>query len=42
VRSMPYEKRPHADEDKSVMFGTIGFLAIGAVVIILAYLFGWI
>ncbi len=39
---MPYIKRPPAEEDKSVIYGTIGFLAIGGVVIIISYLFGWI
>ncbi len=39
---MPYEKRPPAEEDKSVMYGTIGSLLIGAVVIILGYVFGWL
>ncbi len=39
---MSFYKRPTDDEDKSVIYGTIGFLAIGAVVIILGYVFGWL
>ncbi len=39
---MSFYKRPTDDEDKSVMYGTIGVLAIGAVVIILGYIFGWL
>lgn len=37
-----YESRPPAEEDKSVLYGTVGFIGIGAIVIFMGYLFGWI
>jgi len=42
VRSMPYIKRPHGEEDKSALYGTLGFIVFGAVIVILSYVFGWI
>ncbi len=42
MRSVPYVKRPPAEEDKSALYGTLGFIVFGAVIVILSYLFGWI
>ena len=39
---MSFYKRPTDDEDKSVLYGTVGFIVIGALVIVLGYAFGWI
>lgn len=39
---MPHDKRPHGEEDKSALYGTLGVIVFGAVIVILSYLFGWI
>jgi len=37
-----YVMRPHADEDKSVLYGTFGFIVVAVVVIVIGHVFGWI